>query len=114
MYKKKLMDNQSNCSNQSNVSVSIWGEEMDLEVAVDKIFKQIQEHLNELHCQIRQLCQSEDRNDDYDEALEHYEAITLHTKEGVAVMKDLPKVMKQILPPKPKNWVSKKLCAITE
>jgi hypothetical protein len=67
----------------SEISVSMWGEEMDLEVAVDKIFKQIQEHLNELHGQIRQLCMSEDRGDDYDEALEYYNAITVHTKEAI-------------------------------
>jgi hypothetical protein len=108
------MDNQSICSNQSNVSVSIWGEEMELEVAVDTIFKQIQDHLNELHGQIRQLCMSEDRNDSYDEALEFYDAIVKHTKEAVLVFKDLPKVMRQILPPKPKGWVSKDMLTITE
>lgn len=95
-------------SNMSERSVSCFGEDMPLEEAIDEIFKQIQEHINELHVQVRQLCQSEDRADTYDEALEFYTGVASHVKEGNIVFKELVKVCKQLLPKKPKGWVASK------
>jgi hypothetical protein len=91
------------CSSMSNVTVSAFGEEMPLEEAVDAIFKDIQEHLNELHVQIRLLCMAEEHNESYEDAFEYYHHITEHIKEGQGLFKELPKVMKQILPKRPKE-----------
>jgi uncharacterized protein YgfB (UPF0149 family) len=91
------------CSTMSNVTVSAFGEDVLLEDAVDDIFKQIQTHINELHIQIRQLCMTEDRNDSYEEAYEYYYEIIEHVKEANVIFKELPKVCKQILPPRPKE-----------
>ena len=98
------MDNESSvCSNMSQVTVSAFGEEMELSDAVDKIFHDIQDHINELHVQIRQLCMTEDRNESYEEAYAYYHEICEHIKEGNQIFKELPKVMKQILPARPKE-----------
>ena len=105
----------SNASGMSEVSVSMNGTEMLLEEAVDQIFKELQEHINHIHCQLRQLCQCEDRNDTYDEAKEFLDEIVDHIKEGNKVMKELIPVCKQLMPKKPKGWKDpNKLGAVQE
>jgi hypothetical protein len=98
----------SMASNMSERSVSVFGEEMPLDEAIDQIFKEIQSHINDMHCSIRELCQSEDRNDSYEEAIEFFDSIASHVKEGNTVFKELVKVCKQLLPKKPKDYVEKK------
>lgn len=108
-------DISSICSGMSEVTVSAFGEEMLLENAVDQIFKEIQEHINQIHCELRNLCMSEDRADTYDEAKEYLDEITTHIKDGCKVLKELIPVCKQLLPPKPKGWKDpKKLGALAE
>lgn len=108
-------DISSICSTMTDRSVSCFGEEMLLEDAIDHIFKEIQDHINQIHCELRNLCQSEERADTYSEAKEYLDDITLHIKEGTKVMKELIPVCKQLLPPKPKGWVDpKKLGALVE
>ena len=79
------------------------GEEMELTEAVDAIFNQIQDHINELHVQVRQLSMCENRNESYEEAYAYYYEVGAHVKEGSNVFKELTKVMKR---PKelPENW----------
>lgn len=102
-------------SGLSEVSVSYNGEDMMLEDAIDHIFKELQQCINEIHVQLRQLCMSEDRGDTYDEAKEYLDQITDFVKDGTKVLKDLIPVCKQLLPPKPKGWVDpKKLNSIKE
>lgn len=97
-------DASSICSVMSDMTVSAFGEDMLLEDAVDKIFKDIQDHINQLHCELRNLCMSEERADTYDEAKEYVDAITDHVKEGSKVLKELIPVCKQLLPAKPKGY----------
>lgn len=105
----------SKASGLSEVSVSLYGEEMLLEDAVDSIFKDLQTHINLIHCELRQLCMSEDRGDDYDESKEYLDNIQDHVKGGVKVLKDLVPVCKQLMPTKPKGWIDpKKMNTIEE
>ena len=97
------MAESSICSNMSSVTVSAFGDEMPLEEAVDAIFKDIQDHINELHVQIRLLTMTEDHGESYEDAFEYYYHVVEHIREGNALFKELPKVMKQILPPRPKD-----------
>lgn len=90
------------CSNMSNMSINYLDTEMELEDAVDYIFKELQEHINQTHVNIRDICQWDLKDQDYDEVYPHFEQMTNHIKEGSALFKDLIKVIKQILPPKPK------------
>ena len=57
-------------SNGSQLSINYNGEEMDLEQMLDQTVKGIQTHLNDLQLQLRQVAQSDDRNDDFCEIVE--------------------------------------------
>ena len=91
------------CSNMSEVSINYDGEEVELGEAVDHIFKEIQHHINQTHCEIRQIVQWEDRNETYEETKVYFDDMELHIREGCALFKDLIKVMRQVLPKKPKE-----------
>jgi hypothetical protein len=91
------------CSAMSAVTISAFGEEVPLEEAVDDIFAQLQTAINELHVQIRQLCMTEDRGDSYEEAYVFQHEIKGHVADGCDMLKELVKVMKQLLPPRPKE-----------
>ena len=103
-YESDCNEIESVCSSMSDFSVSVNGQEMKLDEAVDDIFAQIQTAINQIHVDLRNLCQSDDRNDSYDEALEYHTAITEHVKTGADMFKSIIKVSKQLLPSKPKNW----------
>jgi hypothetical protein len=91
----------------SNTSyVSFRGEEMDTSEALDMLFKDIQENLNNCHCCIRQLAQCEDRNDTFLEAAEFDFQIQDFVDELAGLFKELKGVSKDVLgkpPPEYKN-----------
>ena len=90
----------------SEISVSYNGEDdVPLEDAVDDVFKQIQEHINMIHIQLRQLCMADDRNEDFLECLKYHESLSEHMNEGSTLFKSVIKISKQLLPKKPKGWV---------
>ena len=98
-------DTKSVCSEMSEVGV-MYGDDdnVPLDVVVDMIFKQIQEHINEIHVQLRNLVMAEDRNEDYLECLIYHENLSDHVKQGCDVFKSVIKVSKQLLPTKPKGF----------
>jgi hypothetical protein len=95
-------DTSSICSAMSDVSISYNGEEMDLDDAIDHIFKELQVHINQTHVEIREICQWNLRGEDYEETKVYFDNMVTHITEGCALFKDLTKVIKQIMPPKPK------------
>ena len=103
-YESDCNEIESVCSQMSDFSVSVNGQEMKLDEAVDDIFKQIQCAINQIHVDLRNLCQSDDRNESYDDALEYHTAITEHVKTGADMFKSIIAVSKQLLPKKPKGW----------
>ena len=48
---------ESTCSAMSDVSVSYNDEEMNLDDAIDHIFKELQTHINQTHVEIREIAQ---------------------------------------------------------
>jgi hypothetical protein len=103
-YESDSYEVESVASQMSDFSVSVNGQEMKLDEAVDDIFSQIQTAINQIHVDLRNLCQSDDRGDTYDEAMEYHTQITEHVKEGAAMFKSIIAVSKQLLPAKPKGW----------
>lgn len=96
-------DTESLCSNMSDMSISYGGEEMDLDDAIDHIFKELQNHINETHVQIREMCQWDLRGEDYDDVMVYFKEMELHIREGCSLFKDLISVMRQVIKPlKPK------------
>ena len=95
----------STASAMSEFSVALNGDEMGLDEAVDGIFKDIQDHINECHVAIRNMCQLVERDDEYDEIYAFYSDMSTHIKEGNAVFKELIGVMKQVIGKPPKGWI---------
>ena len=91
-------DSSSICSAMSDVSISYNGEEMELDEAIDHIFKELQTHINQTHCNIREITQWDLRGEDYDEVKVYFDDMVSHIKEGSALFKDLIGVIKQIMP----------------
>ena len=85
-------------STASGISVSLWGEnDVDFDVAVDKVFKEIQERINSAHCALREIAQCEDRADTYIEAAEiHFNLVDFVDELG-DLFKDLKSCSKQAL-----------------
>ena len=90
------------CSTMSNVSINYDGVEVDLDEAIDHVFKDLQEHINGTHVQIRELCQWDLRGESYEETKVYFDRMALHIKEGSLLFKDLLKIMAQVMPKKPK------------
>ena len=95
-------DTSSICSAMSDASISYNGEEMNLDDAIDHIFRELQVHINQTHVEIREICQWDLRGEDYEETKVYFDNMVTHITEGCALFKDLTKVIKQIMPPKPK------------
>ena len=54
-------------SGTSSVSVSLNGQEMDLETALDTVVRDLQKHLNLVQMELRTIAMSSERDDDYEE-----------------------------------------------
>lgn len=94
----------STCSSvMSEVSVTWNGEETNLETCVDETFKMVQQHVNGIHCQIRELAMVPERNEDYMVALDLYLDIEKDINGIGNLFKELKKVSKGVLGPVPKD-----------
>ena len=82
--------------------VSVGGEELSAEVALDESCKDIQQGVNEIHSIARQMLMGDERDDTFEELNPLYEQLIGLIKEGVMLLKDLGKICKQIVPPKSK------------
>lgn len=98
-------------SNASGITVSAFGEEeMDFDVAVDKVFGDLQNFVNNTHCEVRQLSMCEERADTYCEALEIWHNLDVNISGALNLFKELKSISKQVLgkpPPAYKEDASK-------
>lgn len=94
-------DLDSMASTYSQVS---WnGEEMPADEAVDSSMKDIQGGINEIHIAVRNMLTSDERGEGYEVQKEQYDNILETLKESTALMKDIAKICKQLVPPKPRG-----------
>lgn len=96
----------SMCSGMSDMSINYNDEEMSLEDAVTDIFGQIQDHINQCHVEIRNMCQLVERDDEYEEIYTFYAGMVEHIDEGSKVFRELKKVMKQVIGKPPAGWIA--------
>jgi hypothetical protein len=101
------------CSTMSTMSVSIFGEEVVLETAVDNIFIKIQTSINDTHCEVRNLCMDLDRENDFKISYEHHDSICNYVDDLNVLFKELKSVSSQVLG-KPDNdddkqWLKSKI-----
>ncbi len=83
----------SQSSQLSQMSVSFCGEEMDLELAISKCFKEIQTHLNSTEEHLRLLAMLCDQDGDYQTCLDYND----HVEDSIDGMQDLFKELKSIM-----------------
>ena len=83
-------------SNGSSISINYNGTEMNLEEMLDETVKGIQSHLNDLQLQLRNVAQSEDRNDSFEEIVEFTDAVQDDIDEMIFLFEDLKSVADQI------------------
>ena len=96
-------------SMMSQVSISLNGQEMDLEGAIDETFKSLQQNLNFCQTNLRNLAQCEERGDEFE--ISHDICYRIH--DNILEMKelflDLNSIVKQIKlkpeTPEEKNWM---------
>ena len=85
------------CSTNSMMSVSIFGEELDVDSACDKVFKQLQDSLNLTHLRVRELMMSEDRGESFMESVEIADSLNTYCDDLSDLLKELKSVGKQVL-----------------
>ena len=90
-------------SSSSMMSVSVFGEEMTLNNAMDQVFKEIQSRINNCHCSIREMSMMDDRNEPYIESLKIHCDVDEFITELGALFKELKSVSKQVLGKCPKE-----------
>ena len=99
-------------SARSSMSVSYCGSEVALEEALDDVFQQLQQHLNNSHCAVRSMSmleeQSIDEDSDFKDCVKYDDVIQDDIDGMIALFKDLKSISKQVLgkPPNPdmKLW----------
>lgn len=83
----------SQASQLSQMSVSYYGEEVDLETAITTSFREIQTFLNDTEATLRSLAMLCDQDGDYLTCLEYND----HVEESIDGMCDLFKELKKIM-----------------
>ena len=93
-------------STSSQMSITFDGQDMSFPDAIDKIFPQLQTHLNRLQCKERVLCGMDDLSDDpcedFKMAIEHTNGADDDIEDMMLLFEQLKDVNRQILGPVPK------------
>ena len=96
-------------SMMSQVSISLNGQEMDLEQGIDETFKELQQNLNFCQTNLRNLAQCEERGDEFQISHDICYRINDNISEMQELFKDLKSIVKQIKlsadTPEEKNWM---------
>ena len=87
-------------SDFSDLSVSVFGEDdVPIEQALDQVFKELQESLNNCHCEVRTMAMDLERaNGDFKISYAHHVQIEDYIDGFSCLFKELKSVSKQILP----------------
>jgi len=92
-----MTDNVSQYSTMSQQSVSYFGEEVELEQAIDSCFRDLQTFLNGLQCSLRSLATLSDMGVGFEEALKHGDDIEDSIDDMAPLFKELKSLMSQIM-----------------
>lgn len=83
----------------SEMSVSVFGEELTLGEATDRVFKELQISINNTHCRIRELICDIDRDENFEILYGHKEQVDIYADEISALFKELKSITSQIVKP---------------
>lgn len=80
----------------STMSVSVRGEEVILEKALDDVFQELQDNLNHMHCYVREICMGLDQDMDFKTEIEQTDNVNDNIELMSGLFKDLKSILKQI------------------
>jgi hypothetical protein len=90
------------------MSVSVFGQDdVDIEVALDEVFKSLQQSLNRAHSSTRELVMVGEQDAEYMTALEIQQNLVAYVDDFKLLMKELVSVSKQLLGPCPASEKTK-------
>jgi hypothetical protein len=92
----------------SQTSVSYYGEEVNVEAALDDVFKLLGDNLNHMHVFTREICMMLDQDSDYIEGVKKSDQINDNIDGMNDLFRELKSVVKQISV-KPENQEEKDL-----
>ena len=95
----------SNISSTSTM-LSFQGESVDAEKAVDSAISQIQQGLNEVNVQMRNMLAGDEREDEYEDIIPYANNINTIAREFKDLIKEILSITKQLTPKKPKDYVA--------
>ena len=81
----------------SDLSVSYYGEEMNLEEALNDVFARIQTFVNDTHVNVRSLAMLPEQDNDFMAGLDIYHNIIEGVDGMIDLMKELKKMSKEVL-----------------
>ena len=84
------------CSQMSEMSISMHGEETNLVEAIDTVFRDLQQHLNSSQCNLRNLASCGERNDEFEVSHKYCVDIDDDISEMLNLFKDLKSIVLQI------------------
>ena len=84
------------CSQMSEMSVLIHGDDVNLVEAIDTVFRDLQHHLNSSQCNLRNLAQCGERLDEFQVSHRYCVDIDDNLSEMLLLFKDLKSIVKQI------------------
>ena len=90
-------------SAMSDLSFSYFGEEMNLEEALNSTFKQIQTFVNDCHVSVRTMAMIPEQDNDFLEMFDVYHNIIESTDGMCALMTELKSISKEVLGRAPKE-----------
>lgn len=85
------------CSTSSTIISFRGDDDVDVNDALDVLFKELQENLNYCHTEIRNLAQCEERDEDFLEAVKIDFEIQDYSDNIVSILKELKVVSKSVL-----------------
>lgn len=98
-------------SNMSEMSVNAFGDDISFDDAVDRVYKETQQHLNDSHCSVRSLAMLSEQDGSYEDFVKMADDVLDHLDGVNDMFKQLKSVISQCMP-KPSNaeeksWLQK-------
>lgn len=95
-------DIESTISNFSMISIA-GGEEISADQALDDSCADIQKAINLIHSYARQVLMCDERGDDYSDVQPLYKTLCENVDEGISLLRELKRLVKQLVPPAPRK-----------
>lgn len=88
----------------ASTTLTFHGEQVDAEKCVDESIKNIQNGLNQINVNMRNMLMACERDDSYEEMFQDFDSINSIVKDFKELCKDITSISKQLIGKKPKDF----------